>query len=231
MLFESFHSSSSGNMYRVSAPGRSPLLIECGVPLRKIREALDYRLSDVCGCLVSHSHADHSMAASDLMGAGIDCYMSLDTAEELRLSGHRLHIIESLKSFDAGPWRCVPFFTEHDCPGSLGFLISDGRQRLLFATDTYYVRPRFRNLNIIAIECNWSQETLAPDLDPVIKKRLLRSHMSLDTCRAFLRAQDMRTVREIHLIHISRTNGDPELFRREIQRTTGKPTYACKEKS
>lgn len=232
MTFEPFYSSSAGNLYRLSSDGVAPLLIECGVPLLKIKQSLGYRLSEVCGCLVSHSHADHSKSVEDLMKAGIDCYMSPETAAATigGRSFHRLHQILLSQPFNVGTWRIVAFQTEHDCAGSLGFLISDGREKCLFATDTYFVRNRFRQLAIIAIECNYSLRTLAPDLDPVVRHRLLRSHMSLETCLDFLRAQDLSTVREIHLLHLSAGNSDAELFKREAERATGKPVEVAEEK-
>jgi hypothetical protein len=49
--------------------------------------------------------------------------------------------------------------------------------------------------------------------------------MSLETCRAFLRANDLRTVRNIVLIHLSSSNSSAVGFRDDIQRQTGKAVH------
>ena len=88
----SLASGSQGNCYRVS-DGRTPLLLECGIGWKEIQRGLNFRTSQLAGCLVSHEHKDHSKAVQEMMKAGIDCYMSAGTAEALGISGHRLYII------------------------------------------------------------------------------------------------------------------------------------------
>lgn len=225
MDFTAFYSSSAGNLYRVRSLGRS-ILLECGVQLPKIKQALGHVL-DVEACLITHSHLDHARSAADLLRLGVDIYCSLETSGALALKdlSHRMHFVRSGQQFEAGPFTVMPFSVEHDVPGSLGFLISDGHDKLLFAIDTAYIGPRFKGLTCICIECNWSEKTLSPSLDPYVKRRLLKSHMSLETCKTFLTAQDLSTVQGIHLLHLSEGNGDAELFKREIQALTGKPVY------
>ena len=48
-------SGSTGNAYHIS-DGSTSLLIECGIPIAKIKQGLNYRLSGVDGCLISHQH-------------------------------------------------------------------------------------------------------------------------------------------------------------------------------
>lgn len=54
-------SSSKGNCYRVSN-GSTPLLLECGIRFKEIQQKLNFRLSEIAGCLVSHEHQDHCKA-------------------------------------------------------------------------------------------------------------------------------------------------------------------------
>ena len=56
MEFKAIASSSKGNCYLATSPGIQPLLIEAGVPVKKIREATGFGLSEVAGCLISHEH-------------------------------------------------------------------------------------------------------------------------------------------------------------------------------
>lgn len=78
------------------------------------------------------------------------------------------------------------------------------------------------------IECNYSQKTLSDDMHPAQRRRLLRSHMSLETVVGFLQANDLEAVREIWLVHLSDGNSDKALFRDTIQGMTGIPVHIAK---
>jgi phosphoribosyl 1,2-cyclic phosphodiesterase len=181
--------------------------------------------------LTSISYADHSKAVKDIMRAGIDCYMSRGTAEALGLSGHRVHIIKAKQQFRIGTWAVLPFDTQHDVAEPLGFLLAnqDG-ERLLYATDTYFIRYRFRGLTHIAVECNYSLDILrtnveAGTVDKALKNRILKSHFSLENVKRFLQANDLSKVQEIWLLHLSDGNSDEARFKREIQELTGKMVF------
>lgn len=228
MEFTSYHSSSKANLYSIRSGGKT-LLVEAGLRGKAIRKALDFGLSSVDGCLISHSHGDHARGALDLMGYGIDTYMTAETADAIGADGHRLHVIEPLKQFTVDGWTVLPFDTQHDCPGSVGFLISDGTEKLLFATDTYYAKYRFNGCAVYAVECNYSPETMSPDISEAQKKRLLTSHFSLENVKKFFRAQDLSRCHSIFLLHLSRDNSNAELFRREIMAVTGLPVTVAEE--
>jgi len=229
MDFRALYSSSKANLYRID-DGRTPLLLECGVRVREMKIALNFELSKIQGCLLTHSHLDHSRGAEELMRYGVDLYCSKETAETLGLTGHRLHIIEALKQFRVGTWTVKAFESEHDCPGSFGYLLFSGDEKLLFLTDSFYCRYRFAGLSIIAVECNYNPETLSPDIEPSVKNRLYKSHFSLENVKKFLLANDLSRVSEIHLLHLSQDNSDADLFCMEIQKLTGKPVYVAQER-
>ena len=174
---------------------------------------------------------DHSKAVQDMMKAGIDCYMSAGTAEALGISGHRINIIKAKQQFRIGTWTILPFETQHDAQEPLGFLLAnqDG-EKLLYATDTYFIRYRFRGLTHIAVECNYSLDILrsnaeAGTVDKALKNRILKSHFSLENVKKFLQANDLSKVQEIWLLHLSEQNSCEKRFKEEVQKITGKPTY------
>lgn len=199
-------------------------MIECGIKPKDFTHR-NINLQGLDSCLCTHGHLDHCRSTKYLMSRAVDCYMTQGTADMLKVSGHRLHIIEPLKQFSIGPWAVLPFPTEHDTPGSAGFLIQNAGDKLLFLTDTMFCRYKFSGINILAIECNWNESTLAPDLDPAVKKRLYNSHMSLGRVLKFIEANDMSVVREIHLLHLSDGNSDAKMFKDTVCRSTGIPTY------
>lgn len=221
-------SGSKGNAAIISH-NDNKLLLDAGISIDRIGKALGYDLTGLDGALISHEHKDHSMAIKDLMKLHIDCYMSEGTAWPLQCNkNHYFHKIVSMSSLIIGNWYVLPFAIEHDATEPLGFLIAIGKEcKLLYVIDTPYVEYLFNDLTHIMIECNYSldivrQKTKSDELQTFLKNRLLRSHMSLETCKRFLQANDLSKIREIWLLHISDRHGDKELFKSEIQKLTGK---------
>ncbi|WP_422444314.1 MBL fold metallo-hydrolase [Thermoanaerobacterium sp. DL9XJH110] len=225
-------SGSRGNCYRVT-DGSTPILLECGVRFQQIQRWLTFRVQDLAACLVSHEHQDHARAMADMLRAGMDCYMSAGTQEALGISGHRVRVIRAREQFAVGTWQVLPFETQHDAAEPLGFLLAtkDG-EKVLYATDTYYIRYRFPRLTHIMIECNYALDILQENVangtvPPVLRDRVLKSHFSLAHVKDFLRANDLSWVQEIWLLHLSDGNSDAERFKREIQELTGKEVYVA----
>jgi phosphoribosyl 1,2-cyclic phosphodiesterase len=225
-------SGSSGNCYILESPTGS-LLLECGIPWKKIQKRLEFDLSSVQGCLVTHCHKDHSKAVLDVMKAGIITYLSTGTCEALNIehwacNSYWLSFARSKEKFQISDFDILPFDTEHDAPESLGFLIQyrPAGEKLLFLTDSYYCKYQFTGLNYIMIECNYIKETLDWNIEngyihEAMKPRLLQSHMSLETLKDFLRANDLSQCREIILLHLSSQNADAERMVKEIADLTG----------
>lgn len=223
-------SGSSGNCYKIS-DSTTTIMIEAGIRFQAIREAFSFQLSRVAGCLLSHCHGDHSKAIKDLMKVGKNCYMSQGTADALNLSGHRLKVVKSKEVFTVGTFKILPFDTQHDAADPLGFLLqSKGGEKLLFATDTYYLKYNFTGVNYYMIECNYSKVILEENIKSgavpaAIRNRILKSHFELENVKKFLQSNDLSKAEQIHLIHISGNNGDKEMFKKEIQKITGKQVF------
>lgn len=223
-------SGSTGNCYRI-ADSSTTIMIEAGIRFREIREAFSFKFSSVAGCLITHEHGDHAKAAKEVMRAGVDCYMTQETADKLNLSGHRLKPIKPGQLSSIGTFKILSFSTEHDAANPVGYLIqSKDGEKLLFATDTYYIRYRFNDLNYVLIECNYSKEILEENIKAgvvpaAIRNRIKKSHFELENVKEFFRSNDCSAIKQIHLIHLSGQNSDPDRFKREIQEITGKPVY------
>lgn len=237
MEFKPIASSSRGNCYLLTSDGAAPLLLEAGIPIRKIREALrafGLSLSDIAATLVSHEHGDHSKAVMDLLKASVDCYMSQGTANRLDvLLHHRNHIIDGWEhKYDLSGWVIRTFHLEHDAEEPLGFFIAQKDDRLLFVPDTAYVKEHFQGITIAAIECNFQADILTNNvlsgaLPPVAGHRVRRSHLSLENVISFLKANDLSKCRSIYLLHLSDGNSDERQMIQEVQAATGIPTEAC----
>lgn len=226
-------SSSRGNCYLLEN-NQERLLIECGFSYKKIQEFLGHDIKNILGCLVTHEHGDHCKSVKDLMKNGIDIYMSPGTARYLKLEHYRLHEVIPGEQFKIGGFTILPFRTEHDVTQPIGFLIHHKDiGKLLFATDTYYLKYKFKGLNHILIECNYDEDILQENVSSGIvqkfrKDRVLKSHFSLSNLKEFLSSNDLSNVENIVLLHISGENGDPIKFENEIQDLTNKKVYIAK---
>lgn len=226
-------SGSSGNCYRIS-DGQTALLLDAGIPFRDIQKALQFRIRDLAGCLVTHSHGDHAKAAQKLADSAVDVYTSQGTIDACRLTNRRIHAVKALTGFTVGTFQVLPFDVQHDAPESLGFLLHSTvtHEKLLYFTDTYYIKYRFEGLTHIMGECNFSIELAKASvregrIPAELLPRLLKSHMSLETFLDFLRANDLSRVRQIYLLHLSDNNSDETAFRRAVQELTGTEVYVC----
>lgn len=221
---------STGNCYHIT-DGSTSLLLECGIRFRDIQKRLNFKTSNIQGVLVSHEHKDHCKAVQDVVKSGLDVYMSSGTKDAIGIDHHRINTVIAKEQFTVGTWSILPFEVEHDAADPLGFLLANQvGDKLLFATDTYYVRYRFEGLTHIMIECNYSLSILNENIasgrvHKAMKSRLIRSHFSLENVKEFLKANDLNKVQEIWLLHLSDTNSDEEMFKREIQELTGKMVY------
>ena len=227
----SLASGSSGNCYRLT-DGSTPILLECGISFKEIKRKLNFKTSEINACFISHEHGDHAKAIKDVLKAGIDCYMSNGTKKALGITGHRVHVVQPKEQFQVGTWTIVPFDTRHDAEEPLGFLLHSQvtGAKILFATDTYYIKYRFQGLTHIMVEANFAldivDENVANGTIPKsLRDRLLYSHFELENVKKFLKANDLSKVEEIWLLHLSNDNSDEERFKREIQELTGKLVY------
>ena len=225
-------SSSSGNCYFLS-DGKTPLLLEAGISISKIKKALAYKLHLIQGCLISHAHLDHSRDLDGVLKAGINSYMSKGTAEALGLSGHRVKIVESKKQFQIGSWHVMPFDVIHDAPEPLGFILQSGQEKVLFLTDSAYTKYVIPGITHLMIECNYIPEILEENIanrsiSKSRKKRLLFSHFSLENVIDFIKASDLSRLKETWLLHLSESNADPKIMKNEVQKITGKPVYIAR---
>lgn len=227
-------SSSKGNCYLIGNE-EERLIIECGFSYKKILGFLNYNLKNVVGCLITHEHGDHSAAVDKLAKNGIDIYSSKGTLDALKMEGHRFNVLLPGEQVKIGGFTIMPFQTEHDCKEPIGFLIyHELIGKLLFATDTFYLRYKFKGLNHILIECNYEDGILEENVQKGIinegrKERTERSHFSLENVKDFFRANELNDLKTIVLLHLSPDNSDPVMFENEIAGVTGKEVYIAKE--
>lgn len=175
------------------------------------------------------------------MKAGIDCYMTKGTAEALGVSGHRLNTF--YKSPDRS-WQynykilkdlfIIPFEAVHDVAEPVSFFIKtkSDDQRLVFVTDTAYMKYKIPDCDVLMIECNYVKSVLDEKVDQgkintSLRNRIVKNHMSLETLVEALKAADLSRCKKIYILHLSDGNSDEALIKRTIQETTGVEVVIC----
>jgi len=224
-------SGSKGNAYLLENE-QEALLIECGVHIMEIKKAVDFNVGKISGCLVTHEHGDHAKSIDEVMKAGINTYATKGTFSKSKISicGLRKKEIPQKGQFRVGNFNVISFPTIHDVAEPCGFLINHNDcGTVLFLTDTVYSGFTFKGLNNIIIEANYDQEIIDEKLGDkkFLRDRIYNSHMSLDTCMEFLKANDLTAVNNIVLIHLSDSNSHEINFAKKVSSLTGKDVRAA----
>lgn len=215
-------SGSSGNSYALIADNGEILAIEAGCKFMDFKKMIDWKISDVVGCIVSHEHGDHARYIKDFMQSGIPVYTAFETQTALEvITGERTTAISPNKSYQISSFTVVPFNVPHDTEiECYGYLIKhDEMGKLLFLTDLEYCRYDFSGIKVehIMVEANYSMD-LVDRNEPNYEHRL-RGHMSLDTALKFISTNDNPALRNVVLIHLSDKSGGPALFKQKTEET------------
>lgn len=222
-------SSSNGNCYIIQNETEA-LVIECGVSFKEVKKALNFNISKVVGALVSHEHGDHADYVNHFLQSRIPVYMSAGTYTKLNLKS-RLQPNILYGKTKLGNFTVIPFKVKHDAAEPLGFYINHpDTGNVLFATDTYFLPNRFANLNNILIEANYRTDLLKRNIEAgnvprLLRDRTIQSHMSFETCKEALLANDLSQVNNIILIHLSNGNSNAAEFQADMQAATGKTIH------
>lgn len=226
-------STSDGNCYILQGEHET-LIIEAGVKFSDIKKALKFDLSNVVGCIITHEHRDHSKALVDLLKYGIKVLALPEVFKSHKIKSQAFckHIAPQ-HGYRVGSFKIMALAAYHDVP-CVSFVIEHPEcGRILFVTDTMMLEYRVGGLNHIFIECNYADERLQENIDLGIvpmemRKRLLQTHMELQTTKGVLMANELQSVYNVVLIHMSPNNGDEERSVREISEQIGKPVIVAK---
>ncbi|HHT16244.1 MAG TPA: MBL fold metallo-hydrolase [Papillibacter sp.] len=218
-------SSSSGNCTLISH-GKTHILIDAGISLRRITKslkALDISPGELTAVLVTHEHTDHTngikmltkyhavpIFAPESVAAGI-----LHCAPEAEPCLRRIH---PGVGFTLGEMDVTSFRTPHDTPESVGYRFHAEGKILAFATDcgclTQELLDGTRGADLAVIEANHDVEMLKNGKYPeFLKRRVLsrRGHLSNDECGELAVLLGKAGTRQIVLAHLSRENNTPRV--------------------
>ena len=225
--------SQAGNCYALIADNGEILLLDFGCEPNKILRGIDYKVSDVCGACLTHSHGDHAKSYRWIFQNGIPIYTNDETAEHFEIiSGEKMIGLPERMPKKIGSWTVIPFYLPHTtrdketgalipCP-NFGYLIKNGDETLLYATDYEYIPYTFKiqRINYMLLECNHMDDSL--EKDSAKYEHVIKGHSSVSTVRDIILANKTPDLRNIILCHLSSENADPETMQKEVQSVAGK---------
>ena len=227
MKLQVIASSSKANCYALHAEGEI-LLLDAGVPIKRLlKEVKDFR--GIVGCVLSHEHMDHARCVKDLLERGVRMICSNGTKDALLPDApvSQLWTLRAVQLAALNHFTVMPFQTEHDAAEPFGYYIryEPTGETLLYATDTYFLRFKFPQVNYWVVECNYVDSVIDEaanegELDLSLRRRLKESHMSLARLKTALAANDLTETRKIVLIHLSDERSDEKRMVSEIAEQT-----------
>jgi len=225
-------SSSIGNAYALDS-GNEILLLEAGMKMADVKRAIDYRLADVVGCVVTHEHGDHAKYATEYAKFGVDVYGPQALEQKKRFPYGKFTVLCDSVTKNIGRFRVVPFHNYHDVE-IYGYLINHPDcGSILFSTDSYKLGMTLRGINHFLIEANYEDSMLKENvkngsISKAQSDRIMLSHMSLNYCIEYLRdCEADKSAKTITLCHLSDRNSDQEMFRKTVAGAFGVPTFCA----
>lgn len=177
---------SSGNCWIADYDGEL-LIIDAGIPIKRIKQSIDYNLVAVQGVLISHSHLDHSRAVEELRGCGLQVFTPFTVDCKAKTYGH---------------FRIQTFPVPHGDCDCYGFYIKVGEHRLIYATDLEYLPFTFKKqeLTDIIIECNYQDEYVDREAENADHKII--DHCELKTTVGIVKANMTDSLHNVIITHL-----------------------------
>lgn len=204
-------SGSKGNCFLLQDESVS-LMIDCGGTKARIMKGLQeagITVSDLDAVLITHSHTDHISQLKTVLERPVYSMC------QLNVSG-RIPIVPE-QPFQIGHLTVQPLVLSHDVPDTAGFIIQNFHEKLVYITDTGYVResflPLIKGADYIILESNHDTEMLMETSRPMFLKMRIAGdsgHLCNEDCAAVLKKTVTANTKMIVLAHISQQANTPE---------------------
>lgn len=216
MILKCLGSSSAGNCYLLDS-GKEVLILDCGIDIKKIKKGLNWDISKVVGCVVTHEHGDHAKSVKDFEDMGISVFKPYDETKACPLK------------IRYGSFEIQAFKLPHNGTPNYGYYIKTDRQKILYLTDFEYCQFNFKALEInhIICECNYQQELVNRDLPNFEHK--IRGHCSLETCKNFISANKTNALRTVILCHMGAETTVEEECVAEVEKVAKCSVYVAEK--
>lgn len=187
-------SGSKGNATFIEQEGTA-VILDAGISKKRITEALEnanLSFDHIKAILLTHEHVDHTAgliplfnATNALIYTTRGTYLGLSKKIKEKIPEGSFRFIDRNLTFQIGSLMIQSVELSHDALDPIGFVFSNGSSRLVYVTDTGYVKQSLyetlRNANMYIWESNHDPEILMQSDRPYeTKKRILsdEGHLS-----------------------------------------------------
>ena len=200
------NSGSSGNCYILTC-NNEKLILDCGLPIKVIKQGLGFDLQGIHGILCTHKHLDHSLAVADFEKMGFLAFKPYENKKSMTLGGFKVCAIPLTDL--QGNWMHTNA-DGSECP-CYGFLIEHSELgRMLYITDTELIKWKFKNINHILLGVNYDKDLLDNE-NQNKKNHVYRGHLSIDTACEFVKCNS-DSLETVIMCHLSDSNSDVDSF-------------------
>ena len=210
MLFDVISSGSKGNATIVISQEKV-ILLDFGISKKRIHEALTeygFGFLDLEGVFLTHTHSDH---ASDAFNVPIEkLFAPQPKIPKVSTLLDSSHLVKPFVPITIDPFTVTPFPLSHDCPNTMGYLVEDGKESLVYLTDTGFVPekdfPLLKDKTYYIFESNHDPKMLYESKRPEYLIRRIISdtgHLSNYDSAYYLSNFISDDTREVVLSHLS----------------------------
>lgn len=198
-------SGSKGNC-SVIVSNETVIMLDCGCTKKYILDSLKqigYSLEDVDALLLTHAHTDHIRS--------VELFQELPLYASFEVKQRRDEIaVVPYQDFMLKDIRITPIALSHDTESTVGYIFDDGKERLVYVTDTGYVSERnlayIKDAEYYIFESNHDIPTLMATRRPqFLKARIISNygHLCNEEAAQILSRVIGKRTKEIVLAHIS----------------------------
>lgn len=222
-FYYSIASSSSGNC-AVWRAGQTAVLIDLGVSVRALKQALhplDMEIMDLSAVLLTHEHTDHIKGLQTFVkNYDLPVYATFGTAaailRKLPQARKNLHTFAGGEQFDIGTLHVQSMLIPHDAAEPVAYRINGGGYQLGYVTDVGYMPEEIQHFisgcDTVVLESNHDADMLREGTYPMYLKQRIRSkhgHLSNDDCAKSAGMLAQTGTKRLVLAHLSYHNNTP----------------------
>lgn len=209
MKFALLASGSKGNCCLIEDENSS-IVIDCGATKKYLSECFetlqhDYKRSDAL--FVTHTHTDHI--------SQLKMFDPITTYSRCPLQTNNFKRITTFEEIEINSLKVKEIPLSHDSEIASGFIVENDDKKLVYVTDTGYIKeeylPLLKNADYYIFESNHDVEMLMETKRPMfVKQRILgdMGHLCNEDCASILASVVGEKTKEIVLAHISEEGND-----------------------
>lgn len=204
MKFYMLASGSKGNAF-ILEKQNTKILIDCGTTKKYLMNSFDVlniEPRELNSIFITHNHVDHIRQIKSFQN-----HPRVYAPEPLDIHHE---IVFPYQSFQVENFNILPLPTSHDAESSVGYVIQDNEHKLVYMTDTGYVKSShleyMKDADYIILESNHDPDLLMKTKRPYfVKQRILSDsgHLSNDHAGQVLSQIVTSKTKEIVLAHLS----------------------------